>query len=89
MWKSTLPDEQVYAASDTKDQSGVRGDVQGVYATTYRGCTRPRTGGVRDDVHKPKNEPKKEPPNEPPKQNTGCSHCLKTPYAGKHLSWQF
>ena len=64
-WKFTLPDDQVYAASDTKDQSDVRGDVQGVYATAYRGCTRPRTGGVRDDVHKPPNEPSNEPPNEP------------------------
>ena len=33
-----------------------------VYAVTYRGCTRRRTGGVRDGVHKPPNEPKKEPP---------------------------
>ena len=53
--------------------------INQVYAVTYRGCTRPRTGGVRDGVHKPKNEPSNEPLNEPPKQNTGCSHCLKTP----------
>ena len=62
MWKFTFPDDQVCVASDTKDQSGVRGDVQGVYVTAYRGCTRRRTGGVRDGVHKPPNEPKKEPP---------------------------
>ena len=82
-WKFTLPDDQVYAASDTKDQSGVCDCTQGGCVGTHRGCVQRHTGGVCGDTHKPKNEPKnepkKEPLNEPPKQTTGCTPKQKNP----------